>query len=367
MNSPSIEGKWWGERKSGTGGNSEWRKGLRQFRQRLKAKWMFHLGVFLLRKGNYRGAVELLQRASQVLKEDPFTQVHLGWAYWYLGHPALARKHLIRVAELFPDNPVFTMMAGKLAALSGKWDEAERLLRKTVNLAPRNIVAQSWLALVLLRKGQTDEALDILSRIPVADDLYLQANLALQLELLAMQRGERSRISLPFLPKWFKMPLLNSVLGFLLRWRGERLLEDGEWEAAVKWIGMAAQLRPKDLDTKLLLAIALLEGGFWSQAEKVLREIPETVPERAWVYGALLVRQRRIGEALRWLDKTNTQHPFVRYYLALALASVGDESACITHLESLYREDPSSLRQRIHELLKWLRHKQTQDSAETSG
>jgi len=334
----------------------EWQRKLQQLWQRLRAKWLFHLGTFALRGGKYQKAAQLLEQASKVLNEDPFVQVHLGWAHWHLGHPVTARRHLLRATELRPDNPAFWTLAGKLMSLRGKWDEAEQLLRQAINLDPRNLVAKSWLALVLFQTGQTDEALDILSETPVADDPYLQARLVLHLERLAMQRGEREETLVPSVPKWLKAPLLRSIAGFLLRWRGERLLEDGEWEAAAKYFGLAAQLRTKDAWAKLLWAIALLEGGFWTQAERVLMEVPETLPEKAWVQGALLVRQQRVREAVPWFAKSDTHHPFVRYYMALALDWVGDaEYACAAHLEPLYREDPSALRQRIRELLKWLR------------
>jgi len=349
------KGKW-GEHKFKS--SLKWQQKLQQLWRKLRAKWLFHLGTFALRSGKYQRAAQLLEQASQVLDEDPFVQVHLGWAHWHLGHPVTARRHILRATELKPDNPAFWTLAGKLMALRGKWGEAEQLLRQAVNLAPQSMVAQSWLAFVLFQTGQAGEALDILSKTSVADDPYLQARLVLHLERLAMQRGEREGTLLPFAPKWLKAPLLRSVAGFLLRWRGERLLEDGEWEVAAKYLGLAAQLRPKDVWAKLLWAVALLEGGFWSQAEQVLMEVPETVPEKAWVQGALLVRQQKVREAALWLAKSNTHHPFVRYYLALALDWVGDaEYACAAHLEPLYREDPSALRQRIRELLKWLRLK----------
>jgi len=335
---------------------AKWQQDLQRLWQRLKAKWLFHLGALSLRNGKYQRAAQLLEQASQILDEDPFVQVHLGWAHWHLGHPVTARRHLLRATELRPDNPAFWTMAGKLTALRGKWDEAEHLLRQAINLSPQNLVAQSWLAFVLFQTGQVDEALDILSKTSIADDPYLQARLVLHLERLAMQRGERKGALLPFVPKWLKAPLLRTIASFLLRWRGERLLEDGAWEAAAKYFGLAVQLRPKDFWSKLLWAIALLEGGFWTQAEQVLNDVPENALEKAWVQGALLVRQQRVREAVPWLAKGDTQHPFVRYYMALALDWVGDaEYACAVHLEPLYREDPSALRQRIRELLKWLR------------
>jgi len=160
----------------------------------------------------------------------------------------------------------------------------------------------------------------------------------------------------PSVPRWLRFPLFGPLAGLVLRWRGERLLEDGEWEAAAMFLGSASQLRPKDVWAKLLWSVALLEGGFLTQAEQVLNEVPEFVPEKAWVYGALLVRRQQIKEAIARLMKSNTDHPFVRYYLALSLDWVGEaEYACAAYLEPLYREDPAALRQRIRELLKRLK------------
>ncbi len=334
----------------------KWQQKLEQVWQRLKAKLLFHIAVITLHRGKYQRAAQILEQVARVLDEDPFVQVHLGWAHWHLGHPVTARRHLLRATELAPNNPAFWTLAGKLMALRGKWDEAEQLLRQAIALSSKNIVAQSWLAFVLFQREQVEEALDILKRTPVADDPYLQARLVLHLERLVMQRDTEKGAIFPSVPNWLKFPLISSFVGLLFRWRGERLIEDGEWEAAAKLLGTASQLRPKDVWAKLLWAVALLEGGFWDQAEQVLNEVPEVVPEKAWVCGALLVRQQKIRDAVARLMKSDTSHPFVRYYLALSLDWVGEaEYACAAYLEPLYREDPASLRQRIRELVRRLK------------
>ncbi|MCS7185903.1 MAG: tetratricopeptide repeat protein [Armatimonadetes bacterium] len=334
----------------------KWQQKLEQVWQKLKARLLFHIGVSTLHRGKYQRAAQILEQVAQVLDNDPFVQVHLGWSHWHLGHPVTARRHLLRATELDPDNPAFWTLAGKLMALRGKWDEAEQLLRQAILLSPQNIVAQSWLAYVLFQREQVEEALDILKRFPVADDPYLQARLVLHLERLMMKQGEEGGAIFTSTPNWLKLPPLSSLVGVLLRWRGERLIEDGEWEAAARLLGTASQLRPKDVWAKLLWAVALLEGGFWAQAEQVLNEVPEFLPEKAWVYGALLVRQQRVKDAVTQLMKSDTNHPFVRYYLALSLDWVGEaEYACAAYLEPLYREDPASLRQRIRELVRRLK------------
>lgn len=317
-----------------------------------RAKWLFHWGVVALHRGRYQRAAILLEEARQVLDNDPFVHLHLGWAHWFLGHPVTARRHLVRAAELAPNQPAPLVFAGRLLALRGKWQEAEQFLRRAIQLAPQNLVAQSWLAYILLQQGQTDEALRILKQFPVADDPYLQARLILHLErLLAQQEEPANDLPPPSLPWWCRLPFL----GWWFRWRGERLLEDGRWAEAAKLFSKAVALRPKDIWAKLLWAISLIENGNFSQGERVLAEVPESLPEREWVYGALLVRQGQVREAARILSQHADQHPFVRYYLALALDWAGEaEYACVAFLEPLYREDPSYLRQRLSELLRRL-------------
>ncbi len=337
----------------------EWLKKRWQY---ARAKWLFHRGVIALHRGRYQHAANLLEQARQVLDNDPFVHAHLGWAHRFLGHPVSARRHLVRAVELAPDNPSLLTLAGRLLALRGKWEEAEEFLRHAVSLAPHNIVAQSWLAFTLLQRDQPQEALHILKQTPVADDPYLQARLILSLERLVRQRGERQGAPLPF-PQWKCPPFLAPLVGWFFRWRGERLLEDGRWDDAIRWLSAATSLHPSDTWAKLLLAVALIEGGYLSLAETVLMEVPEDVPERAWAYGALLVRQQRVGEAILHLAKSETQHPFVRYYLALAVDWTGEgERACAIYLEPLYREDPSSLRQRLRELIQWLQEEGQDDS-----
>lgn len=332
-----------------------WLEKLKPIWEQVKARVLFHIGVIALHRGKFQKAAQILEKVAKILPDDPFVQLHLGWAHWHLGHPVTARRHLLRATEINPNNPAFWTLAGKLMALRGKWDEAEQLLRQAIQLAPQNFVAQSWLSFVLFQLGKENEAIDILKRVVIADDPYLQARIVLHLERIALRRNGRGDISFAPIPSWLKIPLLGQFLGWLFRWRGERLIEDGLWESAAKLLNMASQLRPNDHWAKLLQAVALLEGGFWDRAEKVLEEVPDNIPEKAWVWGALLLRQQKVREAVSWLTKSDPNHPFVRYYFALALDWVGEaEYACASHLEPLYREDPSSLRQRIRELLRWL-------------
>lgn len=326
-----------------------------QFWQRFQGRWLFHWGAVFLQRGQYQRATNLLERALALLAEDPFVRLHLAWAHWYLGHPVTAQMHAVKATELLPNNPAPWVFTGKLLTLRGKGDEAERMFRKALALAPENFIAKSWLALVLIQSRRYDEALKILQQFPVADDPYLQARLVLLLERLAMAKGERKGTTMPLLSRQWRLPLLSNLVAYALRWRGERLLEDGDWDGAAKWLSTAVQWHPSDAWARLLLAIALLEGGYWTIAQQVLEGVPETIAERRLVLGALLVRQGKEREGIKVLNACDPNHPLTRYYMAVALSRLGEKGdKCMMYLEKLYREDPAALRQRLRELVRWL-------------
>lgn len=324
------------------------------FLKRWQGKWLFHRGLALMQKGQWQKAANLLEKALRV-NDTPFVRMHLAWTHWNLGHPVTARMHAVGATEMMPHNLATWVFAGRLMALRGKWDEAETMLRQALVLAPNNIVARSWLTLVLFQTGREEEAIEMLQRHPIADEPYLQARLVLNLERIAMQRGERKGVFVPMVPTWLRLPVLSWLVGYALRWRGERLLEDGNWDKAAWYLSSAVQLRPKDIWARLLLTVALLEGGYWTQAEQALTHVPESVAERKLVSAALLVRRREMREAIKVLRACEERHPMTRYYMAVALGWLGEiERACAAFLEPLYRDDPAALRQRIRELARWL-------------
>lgn len=82
------------------------------------------------------GARTDLDRALQLVPDDPFG--------WYLsaalarrgGDLARARTDIARAQQLAPDEPDIVLLAGTLAGLAGNMAEAERLYRRVVALAP---------------------------------------------------------------------------------------------------------------------------------------------------------------------------------------------------------------------------------------
>ena len=149
-----------------------WRLWLEKRWQLLRGQWWFHLGAFALWRGRYQKAAQWLEKALALLGENAFLRMQLAWAHWDLGHPVTARFHALRATEQMPSHAPAWVFAGKVLALRGKWSEAERALRQALLLAPDNFVAGSWLALVLFQTQRPQEALNLLRRLPVVDEVH---------------------------------------------------------------------------------------------------------------------------------------------------------------------------------------------------
>jgi tetratricopeptide (TPR) repeat protein len=89
------------------------------------------------------GARRDLDRALQLVPADPFA--------WYLS-AALARREgnlnrgradIARAQAIVPGNPDFVLLAGTLAGLAGNLEEAERLYRRVVELAPESAAGRA--------------------------------------------------------------------------------------------------------------------------------------------------------------------------------------------------------------------------------
>jgi Flp pilus assembly protein TadD len=72
------------------------------------------LGWVLLRQGDTKGAVKSLERAVEMLPEDPTINGHLGDAYWAVGRQREAQFQWRRALILHPDPDEVAKLEGKL-------------------------------------------------------------------------------------------------------------------------------------------------------------------------------------------------------------------------------------------------------------
>jgi Flp pilus assembly protein TadD len=120
--------------------------------------------VKLLRSGNYRSGVPLMQN---VLVSDPDNTVvlfNLGMALSDLGDLADAITHLNRLVELQPGNPDAWIALGVAQNRNGDAEQSANSLRKAVDLAPNNAFAYRNLGGTLLTLGKFEDARSILEK-----------------------------------------------------------------------------------------------------------------------------------------------------------------------------------------------------------
>ncbi len=73
-----------------------------------QAETFYRKGEILIKMGDFRGALELLQNAVQLYPEESVYQCDLGWAYFKKNPPEveLAREHLREALKIDPNNSV---------------------------------------------------------------------------------------------------------------------------------------------------------------------------------------------------------------------------------------------------------------------
>ena len=107
---------------------------------------LMNYGLTLMGKGDYHGALDYFQRAQLLVPSYPVLFVNLGIAEAALGRTVQAEQHFNEALRLAPSNPDgYTYYARWLLSRS-RTDEALRLLRKAVELAPGDLLARSLLA-----------------------------------------------------------------------------------------------------------------------------------------------------------------------------------------------------------------------------
>ena len=61
---------------------------------------------WLERKYKINEAIEMLQRAYKLKKNDPYIIDSVGWGYYLIGDYIRAEKYLVKAVQLMPDDPI---------------------------------------------------------------------------------------------------------------------------------------------------------------------------------------------------------------------------------------------------------------------
>jgi non-specific serine/threonine protein kinase len=126
-----------------------------------------------LMAGHYDEAVEGAQALIALQPEQWFGHFFLGTALSLQGRYAEADPELTRAVELSRRNPVALANLARNAALSGRADEARRIVAELEEASSRTFIPPTTLANSLVALGETDRALDWLEKAVEVQDQNL--------------------------------------------------------------------------------------------------------------------------------------------------------------------------------------------------
>lgn len=103
------------------------------------AETLFRKSQILLRKGDFKGALDYLRPAVELWPEDPGYQGALGWALFKQPRPdpAAARAHLEKAVTLDANDPVTLFRLAVVRRHLGEHEAAESLFRRARSIDPK--------------------------------------------------------------------------------------------------------------------------------------------------------------------------------------------------------------------------------------
>ncbi|MEE8464723.1 MAG: tetratricopeptide repeat protein, partial [Gammaproteobacteria bacterium] len=227
----------------------------------------YFLGKQLLERRTRESLMAAVEYFEQVIEFDPdFALGYSGLADAYMLLPEydenldldmVKQKSIAavnRALELDPNIPeVLASMAWNLTIHEYKWDEAEKVMRRALEIEPNNINALHWMSHILSWQGRKKEGLRYAERAVEVDPLSSLMGMNLSYILVDNSRfDEASKLAREV---WEKDPNLSEAMGNL--WLS--LLRGGRVEEAVEAMQIWAVATHRDQDAIRRLGQLFLE------------------------------------------------------------------------------------------------------------
>jgi DNA-binding winged helix-turn-helix (wHTH) protein/Flp pilus assembly protein TadD len=121
--------------------------------------------MFLLSRGRFQEAIELLQGAIQLDPYAPWLQCRLAWALHLDGQASESLKQIQITQSLFPEHEFTNLYAAQILAYNGEAERAQQVAQELVQRTPFFDPAIAAHAYALACAGRTDEARSALERL----------------------------------------------------------------------------------------------------------------------------------------------------------------------------------------------------------
>ncbi len=239
----------------------------------VQALEMFEEAGELMDAGELVEASELL---AQVVEDEPyFAEAHynLGLVYGDIEQHDLAVEHIERARDLEPEVFDYTIAMAKAHAEAGEYSDARRLFNEVIQREPGNLTAINNLAVISLREGDEQQALDYVEEILREDNDNVGA-----LNTLGLIYMERENISLArfvlgrALEQDDSNPDVHNNLGLVY-------LQDDNVPSAVRHFNLAVEADPNYLESRINLGSILIEYLDYDRADEHFSHVVNLTPE----------------------------------------------------------------------------------------
>ena len=145
-------------------------------------------GLLLVQDKKYAEAIPLLEKSLKAMPTFEATWEALGWSYYYTGRAADADRLWQQYLTLRPDSAKAYSLLAQLSMLRHDWLAADRYLKGSLALEPKNYDIRYWYAQNLFRLGRLDPALEIFETLVREDGARLDVKIDLARIYTLVQR-----------------------------------------------------------------------------------------------------------------------------------------------------------------------------------
>jgi tetratricopeptide (TPR) repeat protein len=231
-------------------------------------------------KGDHEKARQLLIRAAQVAPDDPDVQYRIGRVLLLAGDTDEAVKHLRYATKRGVDDPDAYLELARVLVEAHQYGEAQEMIDSSLRLVPNHVPAQLLAGRLAELRQKDDDALAIYYRVLSNDPTDMQAMIRICDVLV---RADRTTQAAPLLRTIVDSDRVSPVELARAHWNlGLIYGREHRWGESATQLAAAADLRP-DLkpDETYEIAYACWEAGDRDKAQDFVTRTLATNPKHA--------------------------------------------------------------------------------------
>jgi tetratricopeptide (TPR) repeat protein len=277
----------------------------------------YELGIRYFNDGNYKLAVEQLEKAIEKLgPSDPVyalgmfyaaeSHVHLGTSLFHDGDLDGAFEHFNVAIRENPTYPDLYYRMGVIYHSRGDYDNSIDMLTRALELNDRYFEAVCYLGIVIFEKGDRDKADEIFSRA-----LKLGAENPSPISKFLSEHMASRETEIPPLARLREYIKSDTEFEISLK-DGIEAYNTGDFELAIRAFSDAVRQHPDYADIRFKLGLSFLRERKSSEAESEFAkslELNENYTEARYYLGLSFLDQGMFKEALPHFERAASEKP----------------------------------------------------------